>query len=64
MTRNNTMTESSNADQRELDKFGDAAHRWWDPNSEFRPLHDINPARLGWIDRNAGDFAKVMESPS
>ncbi|MCX7161576.1 MAG: bifunctional 2-polyprenyl-6-hydroxyphenol methylase/3-demethylubiquinol 3-O-methyltransferase UbiG [Betaproteobacteria bacterium] len=48
------MTESSNADQRELDKFGDAAHRWWDPNSEFRPLHDINPARLGWIDRNAG----------
>jgi 2-polyprenyl-6-hydroxyphenyl methylase / 3-demethylubiquinone-9 3-methyltransferase len=40
-----------NADQAELDKFGDLAHRWWDPNSEFKPLHDINPLRLGWIDR-------------
>ena len=48
------MNPSSNADQHEIDKFGEAAHRWWDPNSEFRPLHDINPARLGWIDRNAG----------
>ena len=42
-----------NADQAELDKFGELAHRWWDPNSEFKPLHDINPLRLGWIDRNA-----------
>lgn len=48
------MTASSNADPHELDKFGEVAHRWWDPNSEFRPLHDINPARLGWIDSNAG----------
>ena len=40
-----------NADPQELDKFGDLAHRWWDPNSEFKPLHDINPLRLGWIDR-------------
>ena len=48
------MTASTNADQQELDKFGEVAHRWWDPNSEFRPLHDINPARLGWIDRHAG----------
>ena len=39
-----------NADPVELDKFGDLAHRWWDPNSEFKPLHDINPLRLGWID--------------
>ena len=39
-----------NADPAELDKFGDLAHRWWDPNSEFKPLHDINPLRLGWID--------------
>lgn len=39
-----------NADPQELDKFGDLAHRWWDPNSEFKPLHDINPLRLGWID--------------
>lgn len=42
---------SVNADPKELDKFGDLAHRWWDPNSEFKPLHDINPLRLGWIDR-------------
>ena len=48
------MNASTNADQQELDKFGEVAHRWWDPNSEFRPLHDINPARLGWIDRHAG----------
>ena len=40
-----------NADPKELDKFGELAHRWWDPNSEFKPLHDINPLRLGWIDR-------------
>ncbi|MBS1162021.1 MAG: 3-demethylubiquinone-9 3-methyltransferase [Proteobacteria bacterium] len=39
-----------NADPAELDKFGDLAHRWWDPNSEFKPLHDINPLRLEWID--------------
>lgn len=41
-----------NADPAELEKFGDLAHRWWDPNSEFKPLHDINPLRLGWIDRH------------
>ena len=38
-----------NADPAELDKFGELAHRWWDPNSEFKPLHDINPLRLSWI---------------
>ena len=43
-----------NADPVELDKFGDLAHRWWDPNSEFKPLHDINPLRLGWIDSQIG----------
>lgn len=48
------MNATSNADPRELDKFGEVAHRWWDPNSEFRPLHDINPARVAWIDGNAG----------
>ncbi len=47
------MNTNSNADQSELDKFGEIAHRWWDPNSEFRPLHDINPARLAWIDGHA-----------
>jgi 2-polyprenyl-6-hydroxyphenyl methylase/3-demethylubiquinone-9 3-methyltransferase len=43
-----------NADQAELDKFGELAHRWWDPNSEFKPLHDINPLRLDWIDACIG----------
>ena len=43
-----------NADPAELDKFGDLAHRWWDPNSEFKPLHDINPLRLDWIDGIVG----------
>jgi 2-polyprenyl-6-hydroxyphenyl methylase / 3-demethylubiquinone-9 3-methyltransferase len=43
----------TNADQAELDKFSALAHRWWDPQSEFRPLHEINPLRLEWIDRLA-----------
>lgn len=38
-----------NADPQELAKFGDLAHRWWDPESDFKPLHQINPLRLGWI---------------
>ena len=38
-----------NADPVELQKFSDLAHRWWDPTSEFRPLHEINPLRLEWI---------------
>jgi 2-polyprenyl-6-hydroxyphenyl methylase/3-demethylubiquinone-9 3-methyltransferase len=38
-----------NADPQELAKFSELAHRWWDPQSEFRPLHEINPLRLGWI---------------
>jgi len=40
---------SSNVDQAELDKFSALASRWWDPNSEFKPLHAINPLRLEWI---------------
>jgi 2-polyprenyl-6-hydroxyphenyl methylase/3-demethylubiquinone-9 3-methyltransferase len=39
-----------NADPQELAKFSELAHRWWDPQSEFRPLHQINPLRLDWID--------------
>ncbi|KQW43518.1 MULTISPECIES: bifunctional 2-polyprenyl-6-hydroxyphenol methylase/3-demethylubiquinol 3-O-methyltransferase UbiG [unclassified Roseateles] len=38
-----------NADPQELAKFGELAHRWWDPESDFKPLHQINPLRLGWI---------------
>ena len=38
-----------NVDQSEIAKFSALAHRWWDQNSEFKPLHAINPLRLGWI---------------
>ena len=47
----------SNADQAELDKFSQLAHRWWDTNSEFKPLHDINPLRLEWISRLSGGLS-------
>lgn len=43
------MSETVNADPAELAKFSELAHRWWDPDSEFRPLHQINPLRLEWI---------------
>ena len=43
-------TTTVNADPAELAKFSELAHRWWDPESEFRPLHEINPLRLDWID--------------
>jgi 2-polyprenyl-6-hydroxyphenyl methylase/3-demethylubiquinone-9 3-methyltransferase len=48
------MSDSINVDPQELAKFSQLAHRWWDRNSEFKPLHDINPLRLEWIDRHAG----------
>ena len=43
------MSETVNADPAELAKFSELAHRWWDPDSEFKPLHQINPLRLEWI---------------
>jgi 2-polyprenyl-6-hydroxyphenyl methylase / 3-demethylubiquinone-9 3-methyltransferase len=43
----------TNADPHELQKFSDLAHRWWDPNAEFKPLHELNPVRLEWIDSHA-----------
>ena len=43
------MNAPVNADPAELAKFSDLAHRWWDPESEFRPLHQINPLRLNWM---------------
>jgi 2-polyprenyl-6-hydroxyphenyl methylase/3-demethylubiquinone-9 3-methyltransferase len=43
-----------NVDPLELDKFSQLAHRWWDPRSEFKPLHDINPLRLDYIDGIVG----------
>lgn len=51
---------STNADPAELKKFSDLAHRWWDPTSEFKPLHDINPLRVEWIDRRVGLAGKKV----
>lgn len=49
-----------NADQNELDKFSQLAHRWWDPNSEFKPLHQINPLRLHWMESRANIAGKKV----
>lgn len=47
-----------NVDPLEIQKFSENAHRWWDPNSEFKPLHDLNPLRLDYIDRKAAIAGK------
>jgi 2-polyprenyl-6-hydroxyphenyl methylase / 3-demethylubiquinone-9 3-methyltransferase len=47
-----------NVDAQELAKFSELAHRWWDPESEFRPLHQINPLRLDWIDQQVNLVGK------
>ena len=47
----------ANASQAELDKFGDLAAKWWDPTSEFKPLHAINPLRLEWISTLSGGLS-------
>ena len=54
------MTTSVNADPQELAKFGELAHRWWDTEGEFRPLHQINPLRLDWIDARARLAGKTV----
>ena len=46
-----------NVDQSEINKFEELASRWWDPHSEFKPLHEINPLRLAYIDDHAGGLA-------
>lgn len=51
------MNASRNADAAEIDRFDALASRWWDPEGECRPLHDINPLRLGWIEHRAGGLA-------
>ena len=54
------MIPAMNADPLELQKFSDLAHRWWDPTSEFRPLHEINPLRLEWINARAPLAGKTV----
>lgn len=58
-----TAQATVNADQAELDKFGALASRWWDPESEFKPLHAINPLRLEWIQESVDSLAgkKVLD---
>lgn len=53
-------TANANVDPAELAKFSELAHRWWDPDSEFRPLHQINPLRLDWIDQQSGLAGKQV----
>ncbi len=50
----------ANVDPHEIRKFEEIAHRWWDPRSEFRPLHEINPLRVAWIDARAGLAGKKV----
>ncbi len=54
------MPTDTNVDLGEIAKFEKLASRWWDPNSEFKPLHDINPLRAGWIDEHAGVMGKSV----
>ena len=61
-----------NADPLEIQKFSELAHRWWDPTSEFRPLHEINPLRLEWINakvplagkRRVYGFNNLVDGPT
>ena len=56
------MGHDSNVDPAELAKFNELAHRWWDRDGEFRPLHEINPLRLGWIaERVALDGKQALD---
>ncbi|HEY0664653.1 MAG TPA: bifunctional 2-polyprenyl-6-hydroxyphenol methylase/3-demethylubiquinol 3-O-methyltransferase UbiG [Gallionella sp.] len=50
----------TNADPIELEKFAQLAHKWWDPHSEFKPLHEINPLRLDYIDRHSNIAGKTV----
>src|SRR5690606_9381040 len=56
-TATSSPSSKHNVDQSELDKFSALASRWWDPESEFKPLHAINPLRLGWIQDQAGPLS-------
>jgi 2-polyprenyl-6-hydroxyphenyl methylase/3-demethylubiquinone-9 3-methyltransferase len=55
------MSNTINADPAELEKFSSLAHRWWDPESEFKPLHQINPLRLDWINAQAPGEPAVLD---
>jgi 2-polyprenyl-6-hydroxyphenyl methylase/3-demethylubiquinone-9 3-methyltransferase len=54
------MCAAVNVDHAEVSKFEQLASRWWDPNSEFKPLHEINPLRLDYIDERVGLSGKTV----
>jgi len=54
------MNATENVDREEIAKFEALAHRWWDPHSEFKPLHEINPLRLDYIDARVGLAGKRL----
>jgi 2-polyprenyl-6-hydroxyphenyl methylase/3-demethylubiquinone-9 3-methyltransferase len=60
MTASSTNASTGNVDDAEIAKFEQLASRWWDPQSEFRPLHDINPLRLDFIDQRAALKGKTV----
>ncbi|MGD8566857.1 MAG: bifunctional 2-polyprenyl-6-hydroxyphenol methylase/3-demethylubiquinol 3-O-methyltransferase UbiG [Gammaproteobacteria bacterium] len=60
MTQTAQPDRQQNVDPKEIAKFEALASRWWDPNSEFKPLHDINPLRLNYIDEHAGLAGKQV----
>jgi len=60
MATETESTQSVNVDPAELEKFAALAHRWWDKNSEFKPLHAINPLRLNFIDGAVGLKDKLV----
>ncbi len=64
MTDTALDSENHNADPAEIAKFEALASRWWDPQSEFKPLHEINPLRLDYIERHAGglDGKQVLDA--
>ena len=53
-------TKTANVDHAEISRFEELASRWWDPHSEFKPLHEINPLRLGYIERHADLEGKAV----
>lgn len=59
-TAHTTSAQNSNVDPQEVAKFEELAHRWWDASSEFKPLHDINPLRLNYIEARAQLSDKVV----
>jgi 2-polyprenyl-6-hydroxyphenyl methylase/3-demethylubiquinone-9 3-methyltransferase len=57
------MSNTNNLDNAEIEKFAKLAAKWWDKNSEFKPLHEINPLRLNYIKEKCGGSLKDKKNP-